>query len=143
MAPFIENRKGGLKILSVSTTDFECHAGAVIAGVALKGDFVKIEVQSSRHAVRYSLLDGSRVPEEDVAFFVQQLGASEARRYGCFKRRERQRQFLLGRMLLRFAVSSLLSLPPDVLGFVERTGNAPELVLPDSTSAQPRFQPVP
>ena len=28
-----------------STTDFECHAGAVIAGVALKGEFVKIEEQ--------------------------------------------------------------------------------------------------
>jgi len=26
-----------------SPTEFECHAGAVIAGVALKGDFVKIE----------------------------------------------------------------------------------------------------
>jgi hypothetical protein len=26
-----------------STADFECHAGAVIAGVALKGDFVKVE----------------------------------------------------------------------------------------------------
>ena len=26
-----------------SATEFECHAGAVIAGVALKGDFVKIE----------------------------------------------------------------------------------------------------
>ena len=25
-----------------STTDFECHAGGVVAGVALKGDFVKI-----------------------------------------------------------------------------------------------------
>jgi uncharacterized protein YbjQ (UPF0145 family) len=25
-----------------STTEFECHAGALIAGVALKGDFVKI-----------------------------------------------------------------------------------------------------
>ena len=25
-----------------STTEFECHAGAVIAGVALKGDFVKL-----------------------------------------------------------------------------------------------------
>jgi uncharacterized protein YbjQ (UPF0145 family) len=25
-----------------SATDFECHAGALIAGVALKGDFVKI-----------------------------------------------------------------------------------------------------
>jgi uncharacterized protein YbjQ (UPF0145 family) len=26
-----------------STTEFECHAGSVIAGVALKGDFVKLE----------------------------------------------------------------------------------------------------
>jgi uncharacterized protein YbjQ (UPF0145 family) len=25
-----------------SVTDFECHAGAIMAGVALKGDFVKI-----------------------------------------------------------------------------------------------------
>jgi uncharacterized protein YbjQ (UPF0145 family) len=29
------------KVMS-STTEFECHAGAVIAGVVLKGDFVKI-----------------------------------------------------------------------------------------------------
>ena len=26
-----------------SASEFECHAGAVIAGVALKGDFVKVE----------------------------------------------------------------------------------------------------
>jgi hypothetical protein len=25
-----------------SATEFECHAGAIIAGVALKGDFVTI-----------------------------------------------------------------------------------------------------
>jgi uncharacterized protein YbjQ (UPF0145 family) len=30
------------KVEMSSTTEFECHAGAVIAGVALKGDFVKI-----------------------------------------------------------------------------------------------------
>jgi len=33
------------KIEMSSPTDFECHAGAVIAGVALKGDFVKLEEQ--------------------------------------------------------------------------------------------------
>jgi len=85
------------------------------------------------------LLDGSRVPEEDVAFFVQQLGASEARRYGRFKRRERKRQFLLGRMLLRFAVSRLMSLPPDVLGVIERDRDGPDLVLPDSQSLRASF----
>jgi uncharacterized protein YbjQ (UPF0145 family) len=30
------------KVPMSSATDFECHAGATIAGVALKGDFVKI-----------------------------------------------------------------------------------------------------
>jgi 4'-phosphopantetheinyl transferase len=85
------------------------------------------------------LLNGSRVPEEDIAFFVQQLGPSEVRRYGSFKRRQRKRQFLLGRMLLRFAVSNLISLSPHRLGVVERTGNAPQLVLPDPPSLQPRF----
>ena len=85
------------------------------------------------------LLDGSLVHEDDIGFFAKQLGASEARRYGAFRRRERKRQFLLGRMLLRFAVSSLLSLPPDTLGVVERDSNAPQLVLPDSKSAQPSF----
>lgn len=29
-------------IPNVSNTEFECHAGALMAGVALKGDFVKI-----------------------------------------------------------------------------------------------------
>src|SRR5262245_43925638 len=42
-------------------------------------------------------------------------------------------------MLLRFAVSRLLSLPPDTLGIVERNGNAPRLVLPGSQRAQPNF----
>jgi 4'-phosphopantetheinyl transferase len=85
------------------------------------------------------LLNGGLVNEDDIGFFAKQLGASEARRYGAFRRQERKRQFLLGRMLLRFAVSRLLSLPPDTLGVVEREGNAPRLVLPDSQSAQPSF----
>ena len=77
--------------------------------------------------------------DDDIGFFEQRLGASENLRYTGFKRRERKRQFLLGHMLLRFAVSSLLSVPPDALGVVERTGNAPQLVLPDSQSLQPSF----
>ena len=32
-----------------------------------------------------------------------------------------------------------MSLPPDVLGVVERTGNAPQLVLPDSQSLRASF----
>ena len=84
------------------------------------------------------LLDGSLVHEDDIAFFVQQLGASEARRYGCFIRRARQRQFLLGRMLLRFAISDLTGLPPNVIGIVERPDNAPQLIFPES-KCSPNF----
>src|SRR5262245_37032365 len=85
------------------------------------------------------LLDGNLVHEDDIAFFLQQLGASEGHRYVCFKRRERQRQFLLARILLRLVVSSVTDLPPDAIGIVERDSQGPELVLPDSQSFQPRF----
>jgi 4'-phosphopantetheinyl transferase len=85
------------------------------------------------------LLDSRLVHGDDIVFFAQQLGASETRRYHAFKRPERKRQFLLGRMLLRFAASRLLSLPPDALAVVEKDSHAPELVLPDARSAPPRF----
>lgn len=78
------------------------------------------------------LLDGDLVREDDPVFFVRQLGASEARRYEHFSRRERQRQFLLGRMLLRFAISYLTGLPAHTIGVVERPDNAPQLIFPES-----------
>jgi hypothetical protein len=73
-------------------------------------------------------------PEEDAAFFVQQLGASEARRYSRFKRRSANASFTWA-YAAEFAVSRLMSLPPDVLGVVRRTGTAPQLVLGDSELA--------
>ncbi len=85
------------------------------------------------------LLDGSSVPEKDVAFFVRQLGASEAHRYVSFIRRERQRQFLLARMLLRLVVSSVTALPAHAIAIVERDSDGPVLVLPDSRSLQLKF----
>ncbi|HEX9663258.1 MAG TPA: 4'-phosphopantetheinyl transferase superfamily protein [Candidatus Binatia bacterium] len=85
------------------------------------------------------LLDGNRVGDDALAFFVQRLSSSEANRYDSFLRRERQRQFLLGRTLLRFAVSNLTGLPVDKLDVVERPGNAPLLVLPGSQHASPNF----
>ena len=53
------------------------------------------------------LLNGNCVCDDALAFFVQRLSSSEANHYDSFLRRERQRQFLLGRTLLRFAVSNL------------------------------------
>ena len=85
------------------------------------------------------LLDGSHVAEHDLEFFAQQLSTSESHRYACFKRRERQRQFLLGRMLLRFAVSKLISRPLDALAIIEREGNPPQLVVRSERCLQPVF----
>ena len=85
------------------------------------------------------LLDGSLVRDDDLAFFTERIGVRERHRYAGFTRRERQRQFVLGRMLLRFAVAALTRLSPDALGVVERPGNAPELMLPDGQCLIPYF----
>lgn len=81
------------------------------------------------------LLNSLLVSEDDLALFAEQLGASEAHRYACFTRRARRRQFLAGRMLLRFALSYLTPVSPRIL---ERRGHAPQVVLPES-QPQPRF----
>lgn len=83
------------------------------------------------------LLNSNAVREEDMAFFAQRLGASEAQRYACFTRRERQRQFLLGRMLVRFAVGNLTAVPADDIEVVERPGYAPRIVLPYAQQLAP------
>lgn len=85
------------------------------------------------------LLNSNFVCDEALAFFVQKLSNSEANRCESFLRRERRRQFLLGRVLLRLTVANLTGLPVDEFDVVERPGNAPLLVLPDSRQASPNF----
>jgi 4'-phosphopantetheinyl transferase len=84
------------------------------------------------------LVNTDRVEESDIEFFTRQLGGSETRRLVSFSRPQRRRQFLLGRMLLRFAVADLVGLPVDRIGVVERPGNAPGLLLPE-TRGNPNF----
>jgi 4'-phosphopantetheinyl transferase len=85
------------------------------------------------------LLDGDSVAQDDLAFFTRRLGSSETRRLVSFLRPERKRQFILGRMLLRVAVSDLLGLPVDNIDVVEQPGNAPRLVLSDPLRLSPNF----
>jgi 4'-phosphopantetheinyl transferase len=85
------------------------------------------------------LADGREVLDQDFAFFVQQLGASEADRYARFSRPERQRQFVLGRMLLRLVTGHLTGVSPAAIKVDERSGSAPLLFFPDSISAPPLF----
>lgn len=85
------------------------------------------------------MLNSDSVGRDALAFFVQGLSSSESNRYHSFLRPERQRQFLLGRTLLRLAISNLTGLPVDGLDVVERPGNSPLLILPNSQRAIPTF----
>ena len=77
--------------------------------------------------------------EQQRALFLPRLDLSEAERYARFTRRQRQRQFLLGRILLRRAVGSLTGVAPDAISVMERPGNAPQLILADYTGPAPSF----
>lgn len=71
------------------------------------------------------LADCSAAGESDLGFFADWLGTSERRRYARFARPERQRQFLVGRALLRWALSDLLHRPVSSFSFEERPGLPP------------------
>jgi 4'-phosphopantetheinyl transferase len=79
------------------------------------------------------LVDGRSVRDQDLACFAPQLSMDEARRFARFVRPQRRRQFLLGRMLLRHAVSGLTRLPPAAISTSDRPGQAPQLILPDGS----------
>lgn len=86
------------------------------------------------HAAQVWLVDGSTVGDRALAGFMSWLTPAEAQRYGRFVRRERQRQFLIGRVLLRQALGRLLGMPGSSVRLLERAGNAPLLDLPGSAS---------
>jgi 4'-phosphopantetheinyl transferase len=76
------------------------------------------------------LVDGRGLQADDLGYLQARLSMDEARHYARFVRAERQRQYLLGRMLLRLAVGRLLGLPPAAVSAVDRIGLSPSLVLP-------------
>lgn len=78
------------------------------------------------------LLDGRTVSEDQLLHYVCWLNPEELQRYQRFLRVERQRQFLLGRILLRFALGKLLDVLPTSISLSERAGHAPVLNLDDT-----------
>lgn len=72
--------------------------------------------------------------QTDTAAAVASLGETERRRYAAFQRPQRQRQFLLGRSLLRRMLSQRFGTPIEYWQFTERAGQAPRL---DSATASP------
>jgi 4'-phosphopantetheinyl transferase len=77
------------------------------------------------------LVDCRRLHADDVCRLQARLSPGEARHFARFIRTERQRQYLLGRMLLRLAVGRLLNVPPESIDTIERIGLSPSLALPD------------
>ena len=78
------------------------------------------------------LADARNVDTAQLPRFVSWLSATEAARYASFVRPQRQRQFLLGRAMLRLAVGQMLDVPPADIVLQERPGQAPQLLEPAS-----------
>jgi len=76
------------------------------------------------------LIDSRNVQNHDLAHFERQLSQEEANRFANFSRSERRRQYLLGRMLLRLAISHATGLASSAIGIIERPHLGPQLLLP-------------
>lgn len=73
------------------------------------------------------LVDGDAIDDTQFAAMVPWLSDSEAARFARFVRRERQRQFVLGRVLLRSMLGNLYGLPARSFVLDDRPGQAPLL----------------
>ena len=71
------------------------------------------------------------VSDAAIDAYCDWLNEAEMQRYRRFVRRERQRQFVLGRVLLRQALGALLGVPAREVELAERPDNSPVLVSPE------------
>jgi 4'-phosphopantetheinyl transferase len=85
------------------------------------------------------LVDADAVTEEDLQRYRGWLTPEELARDGRFVRRQRRRQFIVGRVLLRAALSRLLGVAPQDVRLEERPGSAPKLIAPLPGGAEPGF----
>ncbi|SFA70658.1 4'-phosphopantetheinyl transferase [Collimonas sp. OK607] len=76
------------------------------------------------------LHNANQLKDDDRNRFLACLSAGELLRYQRFLRPLRQSEFLLGRILLRFAVARLAGIAPDAVCVTERKNRAPLVQLP-------------
>ena len=81
------------------------------------------------------LVDSRSVSDHDLTRHFDSLNVDEVARYKRFIRPQRQRQFLIGRVLLRLALANLLQVQADDINLSERVGHAPVLISPASAHA--------
>lgn len=80
------------------------------------------------------LLDLADLDDATLALGLESLGASVRQRYLHFRRAERQRQFLAGRLLLRRALADAVpGIAAAAIHFTERPGAAPQASMPGAT----------
>jgi len=85
------------------------------------------------------IVDAYAVADEDLLRYRGWLSHSEAQRYQRFVRAQRQRQFVVGRVLLRLALGRLLRVAPQDVMLEEQVGKAPRLVSPATGVHLPGF----
>jgi len=76
------------------------------------------------------MVDADAVPDADLLRYRSWLSPGETARYQRFVRAQRQRQFVVGRVLLRAALAQLLGVTPQDVVLEEQVGKAPRLVTP-------------
>jgi 4'-phosphopantetheinyl transferase len=84
------------------------------------------------HRATVWLLDSRSIGDDALASLTAWLNPAEMQRYQRFVRRERQRQFVIGRVMLRQALGQLLGMPAGAISLIEQPGNAPRLELAGS-----------
>lgn len=89
--------------------------------------------------VQLWMVDADAVADADLLRFRGWLGPSEMARYQRFVRSQRQRQFVVGRVLLRMALGALLNVAPAAVRLEEQVGKAPLLSAPLLNGAPPGF----
>lgn len=85
------------------------------------------------------MADADAVSEADLQRYRGWLTASEMARHQRFVRAQRQRQFIVGRVLLRMALGRLLRVAPQEIRLDEQVGKAPRLSAPLVKGAGPGF----
>lgn len=78
-----------------------------------------------KHSALIWIIDGNTWPDRTLLPWLACLTEAEQQRYRRFIRPTRQREFLIGRILLRFAMARLTDLSFSDISVIERKGNAP------------------
>ena len=76
------------------------------------------------------LLDARTIGDALLRGYMSWLSPGELARHARFMRPQRQRQFVLGRALLRTVLGQALGVPPAIIVLEERAGQAPRLLSP-------------